>query len=68
MKLLLEIQDNKVEFIKELLSNFSFVEAKSIDNDKFKFLEGLQESVGQVNSYKDGKAELKPARQLLDEI
>jgi len=68
MKLLLEIQENKVEFIKELLSNFSFVETKTIDKEKYDFLLGLQESINQANSYNKGEIQLKSARQLLDEI
>ena len=34
MKVLLDVKDNKAKFIMELLTNFSFVKAKQITNEK----------------------------------
>jgi hypothetical protein len=68
MKLILDIKDDKAAFIIELLSNFKFVKAKPLTPYKAEVLEGLKEAVEQVNLDKQGKIELKPARELLDEL
>jgi hypothetical protein len=34
MRVLLEVKDSKVDFILELLNNFSFVKAEAIPNEK----------------------------------
>ena len=68
MKLILDIKDDKADFIMELLSNFKFVKTKPITPYKAEVLEGLKEAVEQVNLAKQGKIKLKSARQLLDEL
>lgn len=68
MKLLLEIKDNKADFILELLENFKFVKTKAVTSDNSDYLKELQGSVEQVNLAKEGKIKLKSARELLDEI
>ena len=68
MKVLLDIEDEKADFVMELLGNLTFVKAKPLTSYKAEVLEGLQEAVEQVNLAKEGKVNLKPARQLLDEL
>jgi len=34
MKVLLDIKDNKADFVMELLENFSFVKAKTLSDEK----------------------------------
>ena len=68
MKVLLDIKDEKADFVLELLGNLKFVKAKPLTTRKAEVLEGLQEAVEQVNLDKQGKINLKPARQLLDEL
>jgi len=68
MKVLLDIKDNKADFVLELLKNFSFVKAETITPSKAKFLKELKEAVQQVTLAKQGKIKLKSADQLLDEL
>jgi len=68
MKVLLDIKDNKADFIMELLNNFKFVKTKALSPYKAEILEGLKDAVEEVNKAKQGKIKLKSAHQLLDEI
>ncbi|HLF65975.1 MAG TPA: hypothetical protein VI603_19595 [Saprospiraceae bacterium] len=68
MKILVDIKDDKAEFIMELLSNFKFVKAKPLTPFKAEVLEGLKQSIEQVKLAKQGKIKLKTARELLNEL
>lgn len=68
MKLLLDIKDDKAEFVMELLNNFKFVKAKPLTPYKAEVLEGLKDAVEQVNLAKQGKVKLKSIHRLLDEL
>jgi hypothetical protein len=45
MKLLVDVKDNKGDFILELLNNFSFAKAKSIYLEKAQLLEEIKEAI-----------------------
>lgn len=68
MKVLLDIKDNKAEFIMELLNNFSFVKAKTISPAKAQLIEEIKEAVENLNMVKQGKLKARPAKDLLDEL
>jgi hypothetical protein len=68
MKVLLDIKDNKADFVMELLQNFSFVKAEPISKAKARFLQEFKQSVDEVNSAKQGKIKLKTAEELLNEL
>jgi hypothetical protein len=68
MKVLVEVNDNKGEFILELLNNFPFVKAKSISPAKAQLLEELKEAVENLNLIKQGKIKARPANELLNEL
>ena len=68
MKVLLDIKDEKADFVMELLDSLKFVKAKPLTPYKAEVLEGLREAVEQVNLAKQGRVRLKSARQLLDEL
>jgi len=68
MKVLLDIKDNKADFVMELLDNLSFVKAETISAPKAKFLKEFKQAVDEVNLAKQGKIKLKTAEQLLDEL
>ncbi len=68
MKIILDIKDDKADFIMELLQNFNFVKAKPLTSYKDETLEGLKEAIEEVNKEKKGEIKLKSARELLDEI
>lgn len=65
MKLIVEVEDQKAEFLLELLKQLKFVKVKPISPYKAEILEGIKEAVDQVNLAKDGKIKLKSARDLL---
>lgn len=68
MKVLLDIKDNKAEFVMELLESLSFVKAEPISASKARFLHEFKQSVDEVTLAKEGKTKLKTAKQLLDEL
>jgi hypothetical protein len=68
MKVLLDIKDNKADFVMELLKSLSFVKAETISAPKARFLKEFKEAVDEVNQAKKGKITLKSADQLLDEL
>ena len=68
MKVLLDIKDEKADFVMELLRNLKFVKAQPLTSHKAEALAGLKEAIEQVDLDKQGKNKLKSARQLLNEI
>lgn len=68
MKVLLDIKDNKAEFVMELLNNFSFVKSKPLSPKKAAAIENFTEALQQVSDHKAGKIKLKSAKELLDEL
>ena len=68
MKLLLDIEDNKAEFVMELLHNLSFVKTEKISTSKAQFLRELKGAMKEVALAKKGKAKLKSAEELLNEL
>ncbi len=71
MKIVLDIKDNKVEYILQMLKQYSFVKVKPVVDKKAakaKFLKELGEAVKEVNLHKEGKIQLKSAKEFLDEL
>jgi hypothetical protein len=68
MKVLLDIKDNKADFVMELLQSLSFVKTETISPAKGRFLQELKKSVDELNAAKEGKVKLKTADQLLNEL
>ena len=68
MKVLLDIKDNKSDFVLELLKSFSFVKTKTITPDKARFLEELKGAVIETSLAKRGKLKLKSAKDFLNEL
>ncbi len=68
MKVLLDIKDNKADFVMELLQNFSFVKADPISKSKARFLKDFKQAIDEVGLAKQGKIKLKSAEQLFDEL
>ncbi|HAH25595.1 MAG TPA: hypothetical protein DCL77_17860 [Prolixibacteraceae bacterium] len=68
MKELVDVNDNKGDFILELLNSFSFANAKKISPEKAQLLEEIKEAVENLNLVKQGKMEARPAKELLDEL
>jgi len=68
MQAIVEIKENKVAFIMELLNSFSFVKVKPLTNEKALLLSEIKEAVQELNLIKQGKAQGRPARELLNEL
>jgi len=68
MKAVLDIKDGKAAFVMELLGNFSFVKVRPITTEKALLLSEIREAVDTVNLIKKGKAQARPAKELLNEI
>ncbi len=68
MKVLLDIKENKVDFVMELLQSLSFVKAKPLSPHKAQVLGDLQEAVVNMKLVKEGKLKPRPAKDLLDEL
>ena len=66
MKVLLDINDNKAEFVLEVLHQFNFVKAKTITSSKAKFLEEFSGAVEEVKQAKRGKIKLQSAKDFLN--
>jgi len=68
MKVILDIKDNKADFVMELLRSLSFVKAEPISPAKAQFYKEFKTSVKEVVMAKQGKIKLKTAEELLNEL
>lgn len=68
MKLLVDIKDNKADFVLELLDNLSFTKAKMLTPADAKLLVEIKEAVENLNLVKQGKLEARPVNDLLNEL
>lgn len=68
MKVLLDIREDKVDFVMELISNLKFVKAKPLDEDKAKLIEEVKTAVEEVRKDKKGDIELQEAKDFLNEL
>jgi hypothetical protein len=66
MKVLIDVKDNKADFMMELLQSFSFVKAEQISASEARFfLKEFKQAGDEVNLAKQGKVKPKTAEQLL---
>ena len=68
MKVIVEVKDNKAEFVMELLNSLSFVKAKPISDEKAVLMDEIKEAVKNVKLAKQGKLKAKPLNELLNEL
>ncbi len=68
MKVLLDIKDNKAEFIMELLRNFSYVKAKPISDEKIKLMDEIKEAVNEMKLIRAGKKKARNAEDFINEL
>ena len=68
MKAILDIEDSKVSFMMELLSNFPFVKVQPVTNKKALLMSEIKEAVDTINLIKKDKIQARPAKELLNEI
>ncbi len=71
MQVVIDIKDSKAEFVLEWLKQHSYVKIKSVIDKKAakdQFLKELHEAVDFMKLVGEGKAEGRPAKELLDEL
>ncbi|MDP3643719.1 MAG: hypothetical protein Q8S54_11080 [Bacteroidota bacterium] len=68
MKILVDIRDNKADFVMELLNSLSFVKAHRITDEKAQLFEEIKEAVENVKLVKQGKQKAKTLNELLNEF
>lgn len=70
MKVILDIQDNRVPFFMELLKSLDYISIlKEIkDKEKSRAIQELAQSFNHVKLYEEGKKQLKSAKGLLNEL
>jgi hypothetical protein len=68
MKVILDIQDNKADYVMDLLSRLTFVKAKTITDEKALLMEEIKEAVDNLNLIKQGKMKARPLAELLNEL
>jgi len=68
MKVILEIKDNKVDFILNLLQQYSFVKAHPAKRTKVQLKDDLKASFLEIKQAKEGKVKLQTLSEFLDEL
>jgi len=72
MKIVLDIPDNKAQFMLELLRSLSFVKTKplpvGVSDEKALFIAEFSQSVDELNDVLLGKTQASSAYDLLDEL
>ena len=68
MQLLVNIADNKADFILELLNSFHYVETKAISKSKYKLLEDISTAVQEVELSKKSNKKPKKLEDFLNEL
>ena len=70
MKVILDIQDNRVPFFMELLKSLDYISIlKEVkDKKKSKAVQELAEAFNDVKLHQEGKKQLKSAKDLLNEL
>jgi len=66
--MLLDVKDNKAEFVKELLNSLSFVKAKTITPQKALLIEEMKEAVEEMKQIRAGKKKARNAEEFLNEL
>ena len=68
MNILLEVKDNKADFVMELLRNLTFVKAKTISPAKALLIEEIKEAVENMKKVDKGIMKAQPLEDLLNEL
>jgi hypothetical protein len=70
MKVLLDIEDNRVPFFMELLKSLDYISIlKEVrDKEQSKAIQDMAEAFNDVKLHQEGKKQLKSAKDLLNEL
>ena len=67
----LQINDKKLQFFKDLISNFSFVKIKETELDEDtdeEVIANIKQGIKEMRMIEDGKMESRPEREFLKEL
>ena len=69
MKIILDINDNKVAFFMEIIKNFKFIKkATPISENKAAIIQDVREAVEEMKLVNQGKLEAKNVEDLINEL
>lgn len=68
MKVLVDVKNDKVDFVMELLNSFSFTKAKRISPADAQLLNEIREAVENLNLVIAGKMKPRLAKDLINEL
>ena len=68
MKVVIEIEDDKKEFILNILTQHSCVKISPLKSEKLDIMSGILESVDELNQVKQGKLKTLSVEELLNEL
>ena len=68
MKVLVDVKNDKVDFVMELLNSFSFIKAKRISPADAQLLNEIREAVENLNLVIAGKMKPRLAKDLINEL
>ena len=67
-RIVLDIPDNKLNFILELLSNLGIKKVKRLSSSQVRYVDGLNHALDEVEEHMQGKNYLQNAKDFLEEI
>lgn len=67
-KIILDIPDNKLNFILELLNNLGIKKVKKISARQVEYVDGLNDALLEVEEHLQGEKYLQNAKDFLEEI
>ncbi len=68
MRILLDIKESKALHLMEVLKGLSYVKTKTISNEKAVLMEEVKEAVENLTLARQGRLQLKSARDLYNEL
>ena len=68
MKVLLDIKDNKADFVMELLRSLSFVKVRKLTDEKAQLIDELKEAVEEMKLIRSGKKKARNAEDFINEL
>jgi hypothetical protein len=68
MKVLLDIKDNKADFVMELLKNLSFVKTSKLTDEKAQLIGEIKEAVEEMKLIRAGKKKARNAEDFINEL
>lgn len=68
MRLVIDIEESKVDFMLNLLKEFSFVKTSKLYEEPEDIASSLNEAVAEMKLVKSGKLKTRSAQEFLDEL